>query len=93
MVTALRILSGVMGLVAAVLWFMSASGKIPLAPGAAIGGTLPTDPFNVALRHSAHLNQWAAGATGASVFLMVLAEHACNVWNAAKRLIGKTRAP
>jgi hypothetical protein len=71
---ALKILSGLMGIVAAVLWFISASGKIPLAPGAEIGGTLPTDPFNVALRHSARLNQWAAGATGVSVLLMVLAE-------------------
>jgi hypothetical protein len=72
--TALKILSGLMGIIAAVLWFMSASGEIPLAPGAEIGGTLPSDPFNVALRHSARLNQWAAGATGVSVLLMVLAE-------------------
>jgi hypothetical protein len=42
--------------------------------GAAIGGTSPTDPFNVALRHSALLNQWAAGTTGLSVLIMVAAE-------------------
>jgi hypothetical protein len=70
----LKILSGLVGIVAAVLWFMSASGKIPLAPGAEIGGTLASDPFNVALRHAARLNQWAAGTTGVSVLLMVLAE-------------------
>jgi hypothetical protein len=72
--TGLRILSGLIGIAAAVLWFMSAASKLPLAPGAAIGGTLPTDPFNVALRHSALLNQRAAGATGLSVLLMVAAE-------------------
>lgn len=70
----LRILSGLIGIAAAVLWFMSAAGKLPLAPGAAIGGTSPTDPFNVALHHSALLNQWAAGTTGISVLLMVAAE-------------------
>jgi hypothetical protein len=70
----LRILSGLIGIAAAVLWFMSASKQLPLVPGAAIGGTSPTDPFNVALRHSALLNQWAAGATGLSVLLMVAAE-------------------
>jgi len=74
MATAVKILSGAIGLIAAILWFMSAAGDLPLAPGAAIGGTLPTDPFNVALHHSARLNKWAAGATGASVLLMVIAE-------------------
>lgn len=74
MAIALKISSGVIGLIAAVLWFMSAFGKIPPAPGAAIGGTSPADPFNVALRHSAQLNEWAALATGVSVLLMVLAE-------------------
>ncbi len=38
MAIALKISSGVIGLIAAVLWFMSAFGKIPPAPGAAIGG-------------------------------------------------------
>jgi len=71
---ALKVLSGLVGLVAAVLWFMSASGKLPLAPGAELGGTLPTDPFNVALRQAAQWNRWAAGATGTSVLLMVVAE-------------------
>jgi hypothetical protein len=93
MVTVLKILSGLMGLVAAVLWFTSASVTIPLAPGAAFGGTSPTDPFNVALRHSAHLNQWAAGATGASVLLMVVADCAPVAVKIAKRLIGKAPAP
>lgn len=74
MVRTIRILSGVVGLVAATLWFASAAAPLPLAPGASIGGTSPADPFNVALRHSAQLNEWAAGATGASVLLMVLGE-------------------
>ena len=62
------------GFAAAILWFMSAAGKLPLAPGAAIGGTSPTDPFNLALRHAAVLNQWAAGVTGVSVLFLALAE-------------------
>ena len=66
-----QVLSGLVGLAAAILWFKSAAGPIPLAPGAEIGGTLPSDPFNVALRHSATLNEWAAGATGLSVLLSV----------------------
>lgn len=70
----LKILSGLTGIAAAGLWFIASSEEIPLAPGAAIGGTLPTEPFNVALRHSAHLNQWAALVTGVSVILMALAE-------------------
>ena len=74
MTIVLRILSGLVGLVAAGLWFWSAAIDIPLAPGAAFGGTLPTDPFNVAIRHAANLSQWAAGMTGVSVLLMVLAE-------------------
>ena len=69
----LKWLSIIVGFVAAVLWWVSASVPPP-SPGAAIGGTEPSDPFNVALRDSAHLNQWAAIATGASVFLMSLAE-------------------
>ena len=73
LVMALKALSVVAGLVAALLWW-KASGEVPLAPGAAIGGTLPDDPFNVALRQSAALNQWAALSTAASVFLMAIAE-------------------
>ena len=72
--TPLRVVSALVGLCAAGLWFLSASVPIPLAPGAAIGGTLPTDPFNEAIRQSASLNQWAALVTGLSVFLTVAAE-------------------
>jgi hypothetical protein len=74
MTIALRMLSIIAGFAAAILWFMSAAGKLPLAPGAAIGGTSPTDPFNLALRHAAVLNQWAAGVTGVSVLFLALAE-------------------
>ena len=92
MAIALKALSVLMGLVAAVLWFMSASGKIPPAPGASFGGTSLTDPFNVALRQSALLNQWAAGATGLSVFFMVSAECVTHVTRRRrKRPYGKPR--
>jgi hypothetical protein len=70
----LKLLSALIGIAAAGIWFASAFSDIPLAPGAEIGGTLPTDPFNVALHHSALLNEWAAGATGASVLFMGIAE-------------------
>jgi hypothetical protein len=65
----LKVLAGVIGLVAAVLWLWSAWADLPPAPGAAIGGTSPTDPFNIALRHVASLNGYAALATGVSVLL------------------------
>jgi hypothetical protein len=70
----LRVVSALVGLCAAVLWFWSASVPLPLAPGAEIGGTLATDPFNVAMRQSASLNQWAALMTGLAVLLTVAAE-------------------
>jgi hypothetical protein len=70
----LKVLSIVAGLFAAGFWFMSASVRIPLAPGAALGGTSPMDPFNVAIRHAAILNQWAAGLTCLSITATVLAE-------------------
>jgi hypothetical protein len=69
-----KALSIIAGVAAAILWFMSASVPIPNAPGAAIGSTLATDPFNVAMRLSAHLNQYAAVATGLSVGLLAIAE-------------------
>jgi len=53
----------------AVLWGWSALLPLPLAPGAAFGGTLPTDPFNAVLAQSARLNAWAAGLTAAAVLL------------------------
>jgi hypothetical protein len=62
------------GLVAAYFWFRSASVHIPLAPGAAIGGTLADNPFNVALRDAAIWNFRAALTTAISVFLLVVAE-------------------
>jgi uncharacterized membrane protein len=64
----------VIGVVAAVLWMFSASVDIPLAPGAAIGGTLPSDPFNIAMREAASLNKYAALATAISTSLLMIAE-------------------
>jgi hypothetical protein len=72
--TPLRWVSALVGLCAAGLWFWSAYVPIPLAPGAAIGGTLPTDPFNEAIHQSAGLNRWAALITGLSVLFTVAAE-------------------
>lgn len=62
------------GVLAAVLWMLSASVDIPLAPGAAIGGTSPDDPFNVAMREAATLNKYAAFATAISTLLLMMAE-------------------
>jgi hypothetical protein len=86
MTTAVKILSGLIGLVAALFWFLSAAVDPPTAPGAAFGGTSPIDPFNVALRDAAHWNRWAAAATGVSVLLLVVAE-CMDLWNStcAKR--------
>jgi hypothetical protein len=68
----LKLLSATVGIVAAILWFRSASVEIPLAPGAEIGGTLPGDPFNVAARTS--VEQMGCGTTGLSVLLPFVAE-------------------
>ena len=73
------------GLAAAIVWLVSALEPLPLAPGAAIGGTLSTDPFNVALRHSAWLNMWAAGLTGVSVLFFALAEGCKELSRSARR--------
>jgi hypothetical protein len=54
--------------------YVCESVPIPNAPGAAIGATLATDPFNVAMRLSALWNQYAAVATGLSVGLLAIAE-------------------
>jgi hypothetical protein len=70
----LKVSSVLIGFVAAILWMRSASVDIPTAPGAAIGGTLPSEPFNVALQKAAVLNKWAAFATGLSTILLVIAE-------------------
>ena len=74
MIVGTKLLASVIGLVAAACWFMSAFQNPPPAPGAAFGGTLPTDPFNVALAAAAWWNRWAAITTGLSVLLMAIAE-------------------
>ena len=43
------------------------------------------DPFNVALRHSAWLNMWAAGLTGVSVLFFALAEGCKELSRSARR--------
>lgn len=64
----------VTSILAAVLWLQSARLHIPHAPGAAIVAASPHEPFNVALRHVAVWNKWAAIATGLSLLLLVVAE-------------------
>jgi hypothetical protein len=66
--------SAVVGLLAAALWFWSAASNPPLLSGGAIGGTLPTDPFNMAMHQAAWLNRWAALATGLAVALTVIGD-------------------
>ncbi|HZZ26271.1 MAG TPA: hypothetical protein VFE60_28610, partial [Roseiarcus sp.] len=70
----LRVLSALVGLMAAYFWFRSASVDIPLAPGAAIGATSPDNPFNVALGAAAIWNFRAALTTAISLLLLVVAE-------------------
>jgi uncharacterized membrane protein len=72
--TQLKIASVLVGFVAAIFWLASSLVPLPLAPGAAVGGTLPTDPFNVALRDAGWWNRWAALLTAVAVCLTALAE-------------------
>lgn len=60
------------GAIAAVLWLCSALVTIPAAPGGTIGGTLLSEPFNVAMQTAGRLNAWAAAMTAVSVFFGVL---------------------
>lgn len=62
----------VVGFVAAAVWFWSALAPLPPAPGAVLGGTTPSEPFNVAMAHVAWLNAWAAVFTGVSVSLIAV---------------------
>jgi hypothetical protein len=72
--TWLRVASVVISILAAFCWIKSSLVPTRLAPGGAIGGTLPSDPFNVALGNAAWWNQRAAFLTGVSVLLMAAAE-------------------
>jgi hypothetical protein len=74
MTTWLRVASVVVGFIAALCWINSSLVPIPNLPAAAIGGTDPSDPFNVALRDAAWWNQWAAFLTGVAVLLMAVVE-------------------
>lgn len=68
--TVLTVLSIIAALVAAGLWFGSARVKIPIPTFDGMG---PDGDFLKALNRSAHLNKWAAGVTGGSVLLQLLA--------------------
>jgi hypothetical protein len=58
-------------LAAAILWFWSASGKLP--PMVAYwNAALPPDPFYKAIKLSASLNRWAAGFSGLSALCAFL---------------------
>lgn len=70
----IKFFSILIGLVAAVFWTLSASVDIPLPPGAAIGGTLPSNPFNVAMQTAASLNKYATFTTAISTLLLMIAE-------------------
>jgi hypothetical protein len=72
--TRLRIAAVLVGLAAAFFWVESSLVPIPLLPGAAIGGTLPEEPYNVAVRVAGWWNQWAALLTALSVALTAIAE-------------------
>jgi hypothetical protein len=69
-----RIAAVLVGLTAAFFWMKSSLVPIPLLPGAAIGETLPEEPFNVGMRVAGWWNQWAAGLTALSVALTAIAE-------------------
>jgi hypothetical protein len=51
---------------AAIFWFISASGKVP-SMGTYFDSAPPNDPFLVAVRRSAVWNRFAAALTGVSV--------------------------
>jgi hypothetical protein len=63
-VRAFEIVSATCAGVAAVFWFLSAWGKIPVIQ-TYWDRTPENDPFFVALEASALMNKWAAGFSGA----------------------------
>lgn len=64
----LDIATAVFAFIAAVFWFLSASGKLP--PMVAYWNTTPnTDPFYQAVKFSAYMNMIAAIASGLSAVL------------------------
>jgi hypothetical protein len=71
----LNLASGAVGVIAAVLWFLS--GRILPAPAQGAYYDVPDSPalpFHRKWRRASTLNQWAAGLTGVSVLLMALAQ-------------------
>jgi hypothetical protein len=63
----LEVAGGLVALIAAALWFWSASIKLPIPTWAGVG---QGGDFLTALAYSAKLNQWAAAATGAATLLL-----------------------
>jgi hypothetical protein len=66
----LQIASGILGLIAAVLWFLAARRQP--APGHNFGYSVREtrdSPFQQKWRAASRLNEWAAGVTGLSVLL------------------------
>ena len=74
MAKALRIAASSVGLIAAGIWFSSAITPIPDLPGAAMGSTAPSAPFNVLMHQAALLNAWAAGMTAVSIVFAAVSE-------------------
>jgi hypothetical protein len=61
--------ASILALIAAVFWFLSASGKLP--PMITYWNQAPeTDPLYVSLKFSAAMNTWAAGLSGLSASCM-----------------------
>ena len=59
------------GFAAAILWFLSATVPLPVPKFDDLG---PGGPFWGAFEKAARLNQYAAGATGLSILLSVVAQ-------------------
>lgn len=77
MLKALNLLGGVVGLAAAVMWFLAA--RVQPAPGAGAGAfndivPSPDMPFYRRWALATSLNLWAAGLTGLSVLLSSAAQ-------------------
>jgi len=63
--------AAVLAIAAAVFWFLSAYGKLPL-PVSYWGSAPNNDPLYVALKFSASMNTWAAALSGGSALCVGL---------------------
>jgi hypothetical protein len=64
----LQIASGIIGVAAAVAWFLSVRIRAATEPGAHFE-TVDSAGMNPVRRRAGRLNQWAAGLTGVAVLL------------------------